>query len=126
MIDNTLTILSNSKIFIGLIVVFVNLGSKYIPIDMPTNIDKIFTKYFILRVIVLYSIFFMTTRDIKISLLLLLLFLIFIKYIVNEDSNFCLININSNNNSNSNKITDLEYENAKNIIKSYEEHKKNI
>jgi hypothetical protein len=122
MIDNTLTILSNSKIFIGLIVVFVNLGSKYIPIDMPTNIDKIFTKYFILRVIVLYSIFFMTTRDIKISLLLLLLFLIFIKYIVNEDSNFCLININSN----SNKITDLEYENAKNIIKSYEEHKKNI
>ena len=89
---------------------------------MPTNIDKIFTKYFILRVIVLYSIFFMTTRDIKISLLLLLLFLIFIKYIVNEDSNFCLININSN----SNKITDLEYENAKNIIKSYEEHKKNI
>ena len=122
MIDNTLTILSNSKIFIGLIVVFVNLGSKDIPIDMPTNIDKIFTKYFILRVIVLYSIFFMTTRDIKISLLLLLLFLIFIKYIVNEDSNFCLININSN----SNKITDLEYENAKNIIKSYEEHKKNI
>jgi hypothetical protein len=89
---------------------------------MPTNIDKIFTKYFILRVIVLYSIFFMTTRDILISLLLLLLFLIFIKYIVNEDSNFCLININSN----SNKITDLEYENAKNIIKSYEEHKKNI
>jgi hypothetical protein len=122
MIDNTLTILSNSKIFIGLIVVFVNLGSKYIPIDMPTNIDKIFTKYFVLRVIVLYSIFFMTTRDIKISLLLLLLFLIFIKYIVNENSNFCLININSN----SNKITDLEYENAKNIIKSYEEHKKNI
>jgi hypothetical protein len=122
MIDNTLTVLSNSKIFIGLIVVFVNLGSKYIPIDIPTNIDKIFTKYFVLRVIVLYSIFFMTTRDIKISLLLLLLFLIFINYIVNENSNFCLININSNNN----KITDLEYENAKNIIKSYEEHKKNI
>lgn len=122
MIDNTLTLLSNNKIFIGFIMIFVNLGSKYIPIDMPTNIDKIFTKYFILRVIVLYSIFFMTTRDILISLLLLLLFLIFIKYIVNENSNFCLININSN----SNKITDLEYENAKNIIKSYEEHKKNI
>ena len=115
MIDNYLNILSNNKIFIGIIMIFMNLGSKYLVLDIPSNIDKIFTNFFILRLIVLYAVFFMATRDIKISILLLLLFIIIIRFVLNEKSNFCFFNLNSI------KVSDVEYENAKNIIKLYEE-----
>ena len=81
--DNILFELSNSKIFAGSILLLSNIGGKYLSIDFPKNVDSIFTKYFILRCIVLFSVFFMATRDIKISLLLSLLFFIVVYYLIN-------------------------------------------
>ena len=118
MLDNYLTIIGNNKLFIGCLVALMNLGSKYLILDMPSNIDKIFANFFILRMIVLYTVFFMATRDIKISLLLLLLFIIIVKFILNEKSTFCCVNFNGLNSS------ELEYSNAKKIIQMYEENNK--
>ena len=116
MIDSILVSLSNSKLFNGCIMLLTNIGGKYLVIDMPTNIEKLFSTYFFLRILVLFSIFFMATRDIKISIVLTLLFFIISRYFINEKSSFCLIN---ENNFGSKKITKEEYSNAKDIIDKY-------
>ena len=41
---------------------------------------------------VFFSVFFIATRDIKISVLLTLFYFIIIKFLINEESMFCLIN----------------------------------
>ena len=92
MIQNILVDITNSKIFGGFVMIMMNIGSKYIILDLPKNLDKIFTKIFILRILVVFCIFFMATKDIIISILLTLIFVIFIRFILNEKSNFCLLN----------------------------------
>lgn len=89
---NILIDITNSKLFSGFVMIMMNIGGKYIMLDLPKNLDKIFTKIFILRILVVFCIFFMATKDIIISLLLTLIFIIIIRFILNENSNFCLYN----------------------------------
>jgi fatty-acid desaturase len=118
MIDNLLVELSNNKLFGGAIMLLTNIGGKYLAQELPTNLEKMFSQYFILRYLVLFSIFFMATRDIKISILLSLLFFIFIKFFINENSTFCLVSDNHNQIIN-NKISKEEYEKAKMIVEKF-------
>ncbi len=112
MIDNILFELSNNKIFGGCILLLTNIGGKYLAIDFPKNLDSIFSQFFFLRCLVLFSVFFMATRDIKISLFLSLLFFIVIYFFINENSSFCLIkNLDENK-----KISLEDYNKAKEII----------
>jgi len=112
--DILLNSVASSKIFNGFIILITNLGGKYIALDMPTNIDFLFSNYFMLRLLVMFSVFFMATRDIKMSILLLLLFLIIIKFFINEKSTFCLYKNDLNN-----KITEEDFSKAQIIIKKY-------
>ena len=119
MIDTLLLNLSNNKIFSGCILLLTNIGGRYLAIDFPKNIDAIFNQFFILRCLVLFSVFFMATRDIKTSLLLTLFFFIIIHFFVNENSTFCLINKNIINLPSDKKISNDEYLKAKEIINKY-------
>jgi len=89
--DTLLTTLSNSPLFNGSIMLLSNIGGKYLAIDMPKNIDVLFENYAILRYLILFSVFFIATRDIKISILLTLFYFIVIKFLINENSRFCII-----------------------------------
>jgi hypothetical protein len=119
MIDTILLNISNNKLFSGCVMLLTNIGGKYLSIDLPNNIEKLFSKYFILRLFVLFSIFFMATRDIKSSILLSLLFLIVIKFFLNEKSFFCLIPIENENLNINKKITEDDFLKAKKIINKY-------
>lgn len=118
MIDNILINLSNSKLFGGCIMLLTNIGGKYLMMDMPNNMEKIFSNNFILRCLVLFSVFFMATRDIKTSVLLSLLYFIVMYFFINEKSSFCIIKNDINPTLNS-KITVEEYNKAKEIINNY-------
>lgn len=115
MIDNLLLNLANSKIFAGCIMLMSNIGGRYLSLDMPNNIEKLFSSYYILRCIVLFSIFFMATRDIKISIVLSLLFFIITKFFINEKSSFCLLDKGEKKNI----VTLEDYNKAKEIIDEY-------
>lgn len=120
MIDAIFLNLSNSKLFSGCIMLLTNIGGKYLVLDMPNNMERMFSKYIILRCLVLFSIFFMATRDIKISLLLSLLFFIVVRFFINEKSSFCMItndNIIPPKNQNP---SEEDYKKAKEIITKYQ------
>ena len=119
MIDSILISLSSSKLFNGCIMLLTNIGGKYLVMDMPNNMEKLFSKYIILRCLVLFSIFFMATRDVKTSILLSLLFFIVIKFVINEKSSFCVVNDNV-----APKISSEDYTKAKTVIDKY--HSENM
>lgn len=89
--DTLLATLSNSPLFNGSIMLLSNIGGKYLALDLPKNIDVLFEQHAILRYLILFSIFFIATRDIKISILLTLFYFIVIKFLLNENSRFCII-----------------------------------
>jgi hypothetical protein len=68
--DTALSNIAISPYFNGSIMLLMNIGGKYLAMDLPKNLDSLFINYAFLRYIVLFSIFFMATRNIKISLLL--------------------------------------------------------
>jgi hypothetical protein len=115
MIDTILLNLSNSKLFSGCIMLMTNIGGRYLAQEMPDNVEKIFSKYTIIRYLVLFSVFFMATRDIKTSILLSLLFFIVIKFFVNEKSTFCVVN----DIKIEKKITPDEAMRAKDLLEKY-------
>ena len=119
MIDTILLNLSNNKLFSGCIMLLTNIGGKYLSIDLPENMEKLFSKYYILRLLVLFSIFFMATRDIKSSILLSLLFFIVIKFFINEKSSYCLLSIENEKKDINKNISQEEFLKAKKIINKY-------
>jgi hypothetical protein len=111
--DGLLNVLSGSKLFNGCIMLLTNIGGRYISMELPSNVEKLFSGYTIMRYLVLFSVFFMATRDIKTSILLLLFFLIIVKYFMNEKSSFCVL-------ENKNEITEEQYKKALEMIQEYE------
>jgi len=119
--DQFLFNLTNNKIFIGSIMLLTNIGSRFLMMELPANLEKIFTDYVILRYLILFAIFFTATRDVKISILLTLIYFILIKYLINEKSSVCIIKDKNNEvNKNNKKIIKKEdFEQAKRIIEHY-------
>lgn len=89
MVESYINLLNTSKIFAGCIMLLMNLGGRYIANEIPDNVQKIFNHPWIRRLII-FSIFFFATRDIKISLLLTLIFVLLFAFLLDEKSKFCL------------------------------------
>lgn len=85
-----LEILNNNKYFVGVIMILLNLGSKYISVELSESQEK-FLGSPIIRRIILFTVFFTATRDIWISFLLTAAFVILVGGIFNDSSNYCLI-----------------------------------
>jgi hypothetical protein len=82
--------LNNSKFFAGFVMLIMNLGSKYISLELSTS-QEMYLKYSLGRQLLIFAILWMGTRDIVISLILTCVFIIFADYLLNENSKFCMI-----------------------------------
>lgn len=122
MINNLVYYLNNSKLFTGCIMLLMNVGSKYIMMDIPKSTEKIFSHYLFRRFFV-FCISFIATRDIYISMVITLLFIIVFGHILNGKSKYCMlsedyINVDVNNDG---EISKQELENAQNILNKYKQ-----
>jgi len=94
-----------------------NLGSKYIALDISKAQDKLLKNHLVRR-ITLFCIFYVATRNILISIALTVLFVVINSTLLHEESMFCLLphsirKVDSH-------VTKDEYENAKKIIDAYD------
>ena len=79
-----LTDLSNNKYFFGVIMIIVNIGARFIIEELsPKQKEYINTKFFIR--IIIFSAFFVATRDILVSITLSIIFILFISELFNDD-----------------------------------------
>jgi len=89
-INENLASLNNSKFFAGLVMIMLNIGSKYITIELSKTQEE-YLKNHIARQILIFSISWMGTRDILMSLALTAIFVVMTEFLFNENSQFCVI-----------------------------------
>ena len=89
-VDKNISALNNSKIFAGLMIVILNIASKYVTIEVSDAMEC-YLKTTFSRQVLLFSIIWFGTRDIYISLCGSVLVIIAIDFIFNEKSKFCCL-----------------------------------
>jgi hypothetical protein len=82
--------LNNSKFFAGVIMILLNVGSKFIQIQFSKSTEE-YMKYTISKQLLVFSMAWMGTRDIYAALGLTAVFTILSEYIFNEDSSLCIV-----------------------------------
>jgi hypothetical protein len=83
-------ILNDNKFFAGIIMLIMNIGSKYLTVELSKTQEN-YIKYSLGRQIIIFSILWVGTRDIAISLILTILFVVSADYLFNENSKYCII-----------------------------------
>jgi len=109
-LNNTFESLNNSKLFAGIIMIILNLGSRYIVMELSETHEEFFNNIIIRRIVV-FTVVFTATHDIIISLILTSVFVILVSGLFNEDSKYCILPITKKKKYNKNDIY-----NAKKII----------
>ena len=82
--------LNNSKFFAGLIMILLNIGSKYITIELSKSQEE-YLKNKVGRQILIFAISWMGSRDILVALALTGIFTVLTNHLFNEESRFCVI-----------------------------------
>ncbi len=91
LVDAFLFELATNKFFNAFIMIMMNIGGKYLALELPSNVDKLFQTHQILRYVVIFAICFMATRDIKVAIFIALIVIIALRYVLNESSMYCLV-----------------------------------
>ena len=107
--------LNNSKYFAGIMMILLNLISKYISLELSETQEE-FLNNIIIRRIAIFTIVFIATKDIVISFIITACFIIIVSGLFNENSKYCLIR---KKNRKSRLISKLDLEKAKKIIDKY-------
>ena len=115
-------VLNNSKFFAGLTMLVVNLGSKYLAHELSENQQELFNNK-IIRRFILFTVIFMATKDIYVSLVLSAVFIVLVSGLFNEESKYCIVKKSKKTNK---KIKKEQYMEAKKIVQQYELQQLNI
>ena len=82
--------LNNSKFFAGIVMILLNVGSKFISIQFSRSTEE-YLKYSISKQILVFAMAWMGTRDIYTSIGLTAAFVILSDHLFNEESTFCIV-----------------------------------
>lgn len=85
-----ITALNNSKLFAGLMIIVLNIASRFVTIKLSKSMES-YLKYTFSRQILIFAIAWMGTRDIYIASLISLVFVLCMDYLFNENSKFCIL-----------------------------------
>jgi hypothetical protein len=82
--------LNNSKFFAGVIMILLNIGSKFITIQFSKSTEE-YMKYSVTKQLLVFAMAWMGTRDIYTALGLTAIFTILSDYLFNEESALCMV-----------------------------------
>ena len=129
-IQENLNNVNNSKIFAGIIMICLNIGSKFITVKLSKSQED-YLKNHVAREFVIFAACWMGTRDILLSLLLTAVFFVITEFIFHEDSSYCIMpeylkSIQSQIDVNGDGIiSQEEIDNAMKILTKVKESKQN-
>lgn len=122
---------NSSKFFAGIMMLTVNIGSRYVTIKFSKSQEE-FIKNKVAREFLIFAIVWMATRDLIISIIMTASFIILADYLFNENSKFCILPekyknlqylIDSNNDG---IVTDEEIKQAEDILRKARLQKKKM
>ena len=110
--------LNTSKYFAGLMILFLNLSSRYLALELSETQEQILSNKLIRRFII-FTVVFVSTRDIWVSMVVTAIFIILVSGLFNENSKYCIVTKPVIK-----QVTADDYKEATKIIKLYEMQKK--
>ena len=87
---NHIMYLNNSKFFAGVIMILLNVGSKFITIQFSKSTEE-YLKWTVSKQLLVFAMAWMGTRDIYAALGLTAVFTILSEYLFNEESSMCIV-----------------------------------
>ena len=87
---NTADNMNNSKIFAGLMIILMNITSKYVPIKLGKTMERLM-KHYISAPLLVFTVSWIGTRDLYIAFIITGLYILFAEMLFNEDSHFCIL-----------------------------------
>ena len=133
-LHNQIQTINDSKIFAGLMIITLNIASRYVTINLSKSMES-YLKHTFSRQLLVFTIAWMGTRDIYIALFITLCFIIMSEYLFNEDSAFCILSENfqnyhnalsENSKENDDKVSDEDIAKAKETLEKASKQNKNI
>jgi hypothetical protein len=82
--------LNNSKFFAGVVMILLNVGSKFIQIQFSRSTEE-YMKWSVSKQLLVFAMAWMGTRDIYTALGLTAIFTILSEYLFNEESSLCIV-----------------------------------
>jgi hypothetical protein len=89
-LQNGLRSLNNSKVFTGIMMILMNVGSKYITVKLSPSQEAYFRNN-IARELLIFVVCWMGTRDLVISICLTASFYVLTQHLFNEESRYCVL-----------------------------------
>lgn len=89
-INSHILYLNNSKFFAGIVMILLNVGSKFITINFSKSTEE-YLKFSLSKQLLVFSMAWMGTRDIYIALGLTAVFTILSDHLFNEESRLCIV-----------------------------------
>tara|TARA_B100000131_G_C17849041_1_gene505116 strand:- start:287 stop:661 length:375 start_codon:yes stop_codon:yes gene_type:complete len=105
----------NSTVLIGICILFMNIGGGYVKKEIPDYMEEIFNtpllrRFFVFTIVLLY------TKDIESAIIVTIIFIIFVKFLLNKESIFCIL---PKEHTIKKKVSHEDYLRANKTIKDY-------
>ena len=89
-INTNIMDMNQSKVFAGLVIIVLNISSKFVTIKLSKSVEA-YLKYTFSRSILIFAMAWMGTRDIYTALFITLAFNLCANYLFNEESPYCCL-----------------------------------
>ena len=89
-VNHHIMYLNNSKFFAGIVMILLNVGSKFIQIQFSKSTEE-YMKWSVSKQLLVFAMAWMGTRDIYTALGLTAIFTILSEYLFNEESSLCIV-----------------------------------
>lgn len=129
-IDKTIKDLNTSKVFTGLMIITLNIGSRFVNLNLSKSMEA-YLKYTFSKQILIFAIIWMGTRDIYIALIGVIIFTIFMDYLFNEESDYCclpetFVNQHKEMLDNKDSVSEEDVVKAKMTIEKFEKQQQDV
>jgi len=89
-IHSHINALNTSKIFAGIMIIVLNIASRFVNIKLSKTMES-YLRHTFSRQALIFAIAWMGTRDIYIAFIITLIFSLFVDALLNEDSQYCIL-----------------------------------
>ena len=133
-LHNNIMAINNSKIFAGLMIITLNIVSKFVNIKLSKTMES-YLKFTFSRNVLVFAIAWMGTRDIYIALLIVIIFILCMEHFFHEESPFFVlpnhfkeyhIDLLDNEVQNKEEVTEEEIQKAKIVLEKAKAQNKGV
>ena len=110
--------LNTNKYFTGIMMIVLNLGSRFLVMELSDTQTQMLSNKIIRRFII-FTVVFIATKDIYVSLICTAIFIILVSGLFNENSKYCIVTKPVIS-----QVTQDDYKEALKIVKMYKLQKK--